>query len=166
MESLMHYNNEEFKERLKDDSMPYHELTISKIDPKTGQVLESYTKGLTKKHAKKGWCTMYKKDMKEALRSLKNHPTAFELWLEMWDLMKKDGTIKMPTQQKLAEKLGTRRQVIGRALKKLRDEKIIEKHDGEWFYNPFLFTISGMSDKEKYEAQARWEELFGYYESQ
>jgi uncharacterized protein YlaI len=118
---------------------------------------------MEQKNAKKGWCSMYKKDMKEALRSLKKHPTAFELWLEIWDLMKKDGTIKMPIQQKFADKLGTKRQVIGRALKKLQDEKIIAKHDGEWLYNPFLFTVAGMSDQEKFEAQQKWEEQIGYY---
>ena len=54
-------------------------------------------------------------------------------------------------------------QLVSRAIKKLKEENLIQEYENEWFYNPFVFTIAGMSDNEKHEAQKKWEKLFGYY---
>ncbi len=159
----MNYNKDEFKERLSEKERVFFSQTIQKIDSKTGEVLSTFENGYIKKQSKKGWCTMYKKDMKEVLMELANYPTANKVWLELWDYMKKDGTLKPFKQTELAKKLGTQRQVIGRAIKKLKYVEAIEKIDGEWRYNPFIFNVAGMSDLEKHEAQMIWEKEIGYY---
>ena len=97
-----------------------------------------------------------------ALTGKKN---AMYLW---WFLIrdgrfKKDGTIKMPKQKELAKMTGIKQPHISKAIKELKEEKLIEYHDGEWFYNPFIQGVSGQSDKDIREAQERWEELFGHY---
>jgi len=159
----MYCNKNEFKERLNERDYEHYEVNIKKINSKTGEILEEYSKGYRKKQAKKGWCMMYKKDMRQVLKELATYPTAMLVWLELWDNMKKDGTIAMPKQIDLAKKLGKQRQVIGRAIKKLKEEELIEKIGNEWRYNPFIFTISGMSDIERFEAQQIWEKEVGHY---
>jgi DNA-binding transcriptional regulator YhcF (GntR family) len=115
--------------------------------------------------SKKGWCKMYKKEMSEVLIDLTNNPLAQKVWVTLWDYMKKDGTIKMPMQKTLAQKLDTNQASISRAIKKLRYLEIIEKIDNEWRYNPFIITVANMNDTQLYEAQEIWEKEIGHYKN-
>ena len=154
------------KENLKVKSSKYatHKLHMAIIDKETGEIEYEIEKDVRIKSPKKGYCRMYRNDMQEVIMELSNHPTALKVWAILWDYMKKDGSIKMPLQKDLADMLNVNKSVISRAIKKLRELEIIEKIDNEWRYNPFIFSVVGMSNEELYEAQQIWEKHIGHYD--
>jgi len=143
----------------------YARVIFEEYNNDTGEVVRTSERHYKIRQGKKGWAVMYKTDMKEAILSIIDKPKVIRVWLFLWDKLKKDGTIVMPKIAKISSELNISRQTVSRALRTLKDEKIIEydEENNIWYYNPFLFVISGVSDSDRHDLQQMWENMFGYY---
>jgi len=165
MNSIKNNLNTCLNKKFNNSGKKYIRAVFEEYNPETGEVYGSTEYAYEKKQSKKGWAIMYKTDMREAIASISDKPSVLKVWLWLWDKMKKDGTIAIPKITKMAKELEMSRQTISKALKTLKGEKIIEQDEyGVWYYNPFLFIISGTTDYDRHTMQQFWEENFGHYD--
>ena len=103
------------------------------------------------------WCRMYMEELGEAMMKIANRPNATILFLKLWNYYRKDGTIRMPKYDELGSEIGMDKYAISKAIKVLKENKLIAKIDNKWRYNPFIVGTTNQSDTELGNAQYIWE---------
>ena len=135
--------------------------TFGKITKADGTIIEWQGK---EKSSKKGWCKMYKKDYNQLLKSISHSKSTILVWIYLTDLFKQDGSFVFK-QKNICKSTELTQGTVSQAIKMLKNEEAIYYNEptGEWFYNPFIMTVSGQSDNQLAELQNQWEKWIGHY---
>jgi len=139
------------------------QVSVTEMNPNTGEVISDHSYSGTKKQSKKGWLKMYAKTTQEIMLNLTSFPVANKIWILLMTEFKQDGTIKPFKKKDLAAMVKTDPSTVSRAFKKLEELEAIVLIGLEYRYNPFAITVSGQSDEQLHEAQQLWEEEVGHY---
>ena len=132
------------------------------IDPKTGEIT-NIVETKQSYNIKRGWSRIYMKTFIDFIETIADKPSVIRTWTFLAKRSKKDGTFKPFTQKELYESIHSTRQTAWKALKELEQLEAIAKIDGEWRYNPFMFSVSNTSPDQIEENQMIWDREVGHY---
>jgi len=156
-----------YKIEPKDKSVIIKRVVEEEYYSTTGEIINTREYKKYKKTSRKGWAKMYPIDFSEAVMSLKNKTSVdLYMWFIHNKMFKQDGSIKQFKQLDVAKEMNISRQAVSRALKDLQHNRLVDKIDGEWRYNPFIFLPSNTKDEDALQSQYIWEKELGHYTKQ